>query len=270
MKLEILYIDDNLVAINKPAGLLVHRGERDKPGTLMALQLLRDQLGRRVYPVHRLDRATSGVMIFALNSETASVMVDQWRERDVEKRYLAITRGFMPDEVHLDYAMSPPIDRFARRPKIKPPQEAITDFRCLATVEIPIAIDKYPQSRYSLVEASPRTGRKHQIRRHLKHLNHPIIGDTRYGKGRHTQYFRDHFQSPRMLLHSWKLSFIHPYSKQSLTLVAGLDIVWCSLLERFDWLGALPRTLLSATEKSPGEDASRVLPVLPGDDLPES
>ena len=260
MKLEVLFQDENLVAINKPAGLLVHRGERDQPGTLMALQLLRDQLRQHVYPVHRLDKMTSGVMLFALNSETASVMVDQWRERDVEKRYLAITRGYMSDEVHLDYAMSPPIDKFARRPKVKPPQEAITDFVCLDRVEIPVAVDKYPQSRYSLVEAKPKTGRKHQIRRHLKHLNHPIIGDTRYGKGRHTQYFRDHLAAPRMLLHSWQLSFVHPYSKQEMTLVAAVDEIWMSLLSRFEWQRSIPSDLLDVSKSDALFDAVRYIP----------
>ena len=160
MKLEILYQDEYLVAINKPSGLLVHRSEIDRHETAFALQLVRNQIGQRVYPVHRLDKPTSGVLLFALNSETASLMVEQWRQRDVEKRYLAITRGYMPEHVHLDHAMSPPVDKHARNERVKPPQEAITDFRCLAKAEIPVEIDKYPQSRYSLTEAMPKTGRK--------------------------------------------------------------------------------------------------------------
>lgn len=146
MKLEILYLDENLVAINKPSGLLVHRSEIDRHETMFALQLLRNQLGQRVYPVHRLDKPTSGVLLFALNSETASLMVEQWRQRDVEKRYLAVTRGYMPEELHLDYAMVPPVDKHAKHERIKPAQEAITDFKLLATVEIDVEIDKYPQS----------------------------------------------------------------------------------------------------------------------------
>jgi tRNA pseudouridine65 synthase len=244
--LEILYKDDDIVVVNKPAGMLVHRGERDAPGTLPLLQCLRDQLGVRVYPVHRLDKMTSGVIVLALSSEVASIMVDQWRERQVEKRYLAVVRGFFPAELHLDYAMSPPIDKFKKNPKVKPPQEAITDFRCIGKVEIPVEIDKYPQSRYSLIEALPKTGRKHQIRRHLKHLSHPIIGDTRYGKGKHTQYFRDHLNAARMLLHAWKLNFEHPITNTNISLVAPLDDIWLSLITRFEWHEQLPEELHSS------------------------
>lgn len=262
MKLEILYKDDNLVAINKPSGLLVHRSEIDRHETRFALQLVRNQLGQRVYPVHRLDKPTSGVLLFALNSETASLMVEQWRQRDVEKRYLAITRGYMPEFTHLDYAMSPPVDKYAKKERIRPPQEAITDFACIAQVEIPVEIDKYPQSRYSLVEALPKTGRKHQIRRHLKHLSHPIIGDARYGKGRHSRYFRDHFDAGRLLLHAWKLSFEHPYSGEVIDLVAGLDDVMLSLVERFNWCDQLPVDLQQASAQSLADGVYRYLPPL--------
>jgi tRNA pseudouridine65 synthase len=263
MKLEILYLDENLVAINKPSGLLVHRSEIDRHETLFALQLIRNQVGQRVYPVHRLDKPTSGVLLFALNSETASLMVEQWRQRDVEKRYLAVTRGYMPDELHLDYPMVPPVDKFAKHERIKPAQEAITDFKLLAKVEIDVEIDKYPQSRYSLVEVMPKTGRKHQIRRHLKHLSHPIIGDARYGKGRHSRYFRDHFDAGRLLLHAWQLSFQHPYSDERIDLYAGLDIPMKGLLERFDWLSDLPVPLLEATDRALVDEQCRELPEPP-------
>ena len=247
MPLEILYQDDYLVAINKPSGLLVHRSEIDRHETAFALQILRNQLGRKVYPVHRLDKPTSGVLVFALSSEMASLMVDQWRERAVEKRYLAIVRGYMPEFTHLDYAMSPPVDKYAKNEVPKPPQEAITDFRCLATVELPVAIDKYPQSRYALVEAMPHTGRKHQIRRHLKHLSHPIIGDARYGKGHHSRYFRDHLNAGRLLLHAWNLAIQHPVTGEPLSFSARLDDVWESLVTRFEWQEALPEALKSIT-----------------------
>ena len=260
MKLEILYLDENLVAINKPSGLLVHRSEIDRRETLFALQLLRNQLGQRVYPVHRLDKPTSGVLLFALNSETASLLVEQWRQRDVEKRYLAVTRGYMPEELHLDYPMVPPVDKYAKHERIKPAQEAITDFRLLDKVEIDVEIDKYPQSRYSLVEVMPKTGRKHQIRRHLKHLSHPIIGDARYGKGRHSRYFRDHFDAGRLLLHAWQLSFEHPYSGERVDLYAGLDTPMQGLLARFDWLNSLPTPLIQATERALVDEQCRELP----------
>jgi len=251
MELEIIYIDEHLVAINKPSGLLVHRSEIDRHETRFALQLVRNQIGQRVYPVHRLDKPTSGVLLFARQPEIASLLVEQWRQRDVEKHYLAIVRGYMPEFTHLDYAMSPPVDKYAKHERVKPPQEAITDFSCLATVEIPVAVDKYPQSRYALIDCRPHTGRKHQIRRHLKHLSHPIIGDARYGKGRHSRYFRDHMDAPRLLLHAWSLEMIHPVSNTPLTLIAPPDRVLRQLLERFNWMDTLPAALIPTLQQAP-------------------
>ena len=234
--LNIIFEDEHLIAINKPAGMLVHRGERNHLAAPIALQSLRDHLGHHVYPVHRLDKMTSGVLLFAKHSDSASLIAQQWKEQETDKTYLAVVRGYMPDELHLDYAMSPPIDKLKKNPKKKPPQTAITDFECLDRIELPIEIDKYPQSRYSLVKVLPKTGRKHQIRRHLKHLSHPIIGDTRYGKGKHTQYFRDHMKVDRMLLHAISLVFQHPYSQQTITLQAEVDDCWQKLLKKFNWL----------------------------------
>lgn len=245
-ELQILYQDDALVVINKPSGLLVHRSEIDRHETRFALQLLRDQLGQRVYPVHRLDKPTSGVLAFALSPEMASLTTDLWRQRTVEKQYLAIVRGWMPDFVHLDKPMAPPVDKYAKHEKVREEQEAITDFRRLAQVELPVFIDKYPQSRYSLVQCTPHTGRKHQIRRHLKHLAHPIIGDARYGKGRHSRYFRDELQAPRLLLHAASLSVTHPLSGEPLTFHAPLDAIWRQLLQRFGWLDAVPAGLAAS------------------------
>ncbi|WP_419811282.1 pseudouridine synthase [Bacterioplanoides sp.] len=251
MQLPVIYQDDHLIAINKPSGLLVHRSEIDRHETRFALQLVRNMLGHHVFPVHRLDKPTSGVLLFAKSSEIASLVVDQWRERAVDKRYLAIVRGYFPESVHLDKAMSPPVDKYAKHERVKPPQEAITDFRCLAQVELPIAIDKYPQSRYSLIEALPKTGRKHQIRRHLKHLAHPIIGDARYGKGKHSRYFRDHFDAPRLLLHAWQLTMQHPVSGETLILNAPVDNVMRRLCLRFGWQQSLPDELQNWSEMVP-------------------
>ena len=251
IELDIIYQDDCMVVINKPSGLLVHRSEIDRHETRFALQLLRNQLGQRVYPVHRLDKPTSGVLAFALSQEMASQITDLWRQRTVEKKYLAIVRGWMPEFPHLDYAMSPPVDKYAKHEKKKPAQEAITDFRTLAQVEIPVAVDKYPQSRYSLLECTPHTGRKHQIRRHLKHLAHPIIGDARYGKGRHSRYFRDHLDAPRLLLHASQLTVQHPVSGEELTFTASPDRIMRQLLERFGWLEALPEGVRSSLSQQP-------------------
>lgn len=248
MNVSVIYEDEHLIAINKPSGMLVHRSDIDRHETRFALQTVRDLVGHRVYPVHRLDKPTSGVLLFAKYPEMASQMVELWRNHQVKKRYLAIVRGYMPDYLHLDKPMAPPVDKYAKHERIKPEQEAITEFYSLGEVEIPVCIDKYPQSRYSLVEAIPQTGRKHQIRRHLKHLSHPIIGDARYGKGRHSRYFRDHFNAPRLLLHAWQLSFVHPITHEHLDIQAPLDDVWCQLIERFNWVDCLPSAQLTPEE----------------------
>lgn len=253
MNLEILYQDDALVVINKPSGLLVHRSDIDRHETRFALQLVRNQIGQHVFPVHRLDKPTSGILVFARSSENASIIVEQWRQRAVDKRYLAIVRGYMPDFTHLDKPMAPPVDKYAKHERIKPEQSAITDFISLAQVELPVAIDKYPQSRYSLVEAIPHTGRKHQIRRHLKHLSHPIIGDARYGKGRHSRYFRDQLNAPRLLLHAWQLSLEHPVTRETLTFTAPLDRVWQERIIDFDWASSLPTELQASLGTAPHE-----------------
>ncbi|SHG93806.1 pseudouridine synthase [Ferrimonas marina] len=232
MPLTILYQDAHLVAINKPAGTLVHRGERASHGRHPILQQLRDQIGQTLYPVHRLDKATSGVLLFALDSDTASRLVKQWGE--VNKRYLAVVRGHLQDTL-LDLPLAPPRDRFDPNWTPGPEKPAQTRFTCLAQAELAIAIDKYPSSRYSLVCCEPLTGRKHQIRRHLRHLGHPILCDTRYGKNRHYHYFRDHFGINRMLLHCQQLQLTHPVSKASLVIEAPLDDLFQSALARLDW-----------------------------------
>lgn len=261
MELEILYQDDALVVVNKPSGLLVHRSEIDRHETRFALQLLRNQLGQHVYPVHRLDKPTSGVLAFALSPEMASLTTDLWRQRTVEKKYLAIVRGWMPEFIHLDKPMAPPVDKYAKHERVRPEQEAVTDFKLLGTVELPVFIDKYPQSRYSLVECTPHTGRKHQIRRHLKHLAHPIIGDARYGKGRHSRYFRDQLQAPRLLLHAASLSVTHPVTGEPLTFHAPLDGIWRRLVNDFGWNENLPSELQASLTSPihPSQDAFLVI-----------
>ena len=245
MNLSILYLDDALVAINKPSGLLVHRTNIDRHETHFLVQLLHAQLGTPVFPIHRLDKPTSGVILFALDREVAGILAEQWRLQQVNKKYLAIVRGWFPGELSLNKALVPPEDKYAPHKTPKPAQDACTHFRSIAHIELPVLIDKYPQSRYSLVECRPETGRKHQIRRHLKHLAHPIIGDARYGKGRHSRYFKEHLEAPRLLLHASELSFQHP-SGQHLTLQAPLDSCWQQLIKRFHWQSAVNELLPSA------------------------
>ncbi|WP_108652065.1 tRNA pseudouridine(65) synthase TruC [Dongshaea marina] len=236
--LEILYQDEQLVAINKPAGLLVHRSMLDRHATEFAMQMLRDQLGRHVYPVHRLDRPTSGVLLFALNPEMARSMTELFSERSVKKRYLALVRGYLPDQGLIDYPLKPRLDKLADADvsQDKEAQEAQTEYRCLGKVELPYAvISRYPTSRYSLALLSPLTGRKHQLRRHMEHLYHPMIGDTTHGEGRHNRFFREHFGVSRLLLHSLSLEFIHPESNEPVCIEASLDEAMGGLLQTLGW-----------------------------------
>ncbi|MDP6968298.1 MAG: pseudouridine synthase [Gammaproteobacteria bacterium] len=207
--LNIIFQDDELVAINKPSGLLVHRSPIDKRETRFAVQELRNQLGQHVYPLHRLDKPTSGVLVFALSSAAASFYGQQWQDNRVAKRYLALTRGFVPQEMTVNYALRQEADKAAGIVAGEEGQAAITEIRCLASYCLPSALDRYEQTRFSLVECRPLTGRKHQIRRHLKHISHPIIGDSRHGKGPLNRACAEYFGIGRLWLHCQSIELQH-------------------------------------------------------------
>lgn len=222
--LEILHQDEHLVAINKPSGLLVHRSLIDRHETRFAIQLTRDQIGRKVYPVHRLDKPTSGVLLFALDSDTARLLTEQFTAGLVQKTYLAIVRGYTDETGIIDYPLQEQLDRIAdadAEPD-KPAQIAITHYRQLATTELPWPVGRYSTARYSLLELQPRTGRKHQLRRHMKHIFHPIVGDTTHGDGKHNALFREKLGCQRLLLHAVQLQLMHPQHGTQLLIRAGL------------------------------------------------
>ena len=233
--LEIIYRDEYLIAINKPSGLLVHRSWLDSHATEFAVQKLRDQIGLHVYPVHRLDRPTSGVLLFLLDKSHATNLMEQFSEQKTEKRYLAVVRGHI-GEGFLDYALKKKLDKIADKHanQEQEAQEAQTVYQGISFCELPIAVRPYPQSRYSLVEMEPKTGRRHQLRRHMKHLCHPIIGDTTHGDGKHNQMFRDNFDSDRLLLHAAYLAFTHPVTGKKIEINAALDDDFKSLLVRLN------------------------------------
>ncbi len=241
-QLEILYIDEHLVAVNKPSGLLVHRSPIDRRETRFALQIVRDQLGRWVYPVHRLDRPTSGVLLMGLSPESARHLSEHFAAGRVEKQYLAVVRGVPEDAGEIDHPLLEELDKMMdpRSRTDKEAQQALTRFRRLATAELPVPVGRYPTSRYALVEATPVTGRRHQLRRHLKHIFHPIIGDTKYGEGRHNRFFREAFDCHRMLLAAVRLAFPHPDSGEQLTLTASLDDSFSAVMKAMQWQDHLP------------------------------
>lgn len=194
--ISLLYLDERLVALDKPAGLL-STPSTEAPDRVTCLSLVRDHLGHRVYPIHRLDRATSGVLLFGRTPEAAGEEALRFREHRVRKAYLALVRGWVDDEGEIDY----PVEGAREGVRV----EALTRYRRLGRVEVATPVGRYATARYSLVEASPVTGRRHQIRRHFKHLRHPLLGDPDYGDTHHNRFFRDRFGFRRLMLHAWTL-----------------------------------------------------------------
>ncbi|ENO87495.1 pseudouridine synthase [Thauera linaloolentis] len=273
--LDILYRDEWLIAIDKPAGLLVHRSPIAAQEERFAVQLLRDQIGQRVHPAHRLDRGTSGILLFALERNIAAALGRQFEARTVDKRYVAIVRGHPPESGIIDHPLvrrldpielslghgtgrRDPLSRDSREGQDEDSEEdldrdtwlagppgaetalaALTRFRRLATAELPHAVDRYPTSRYALVELFPETGRRHQLRRHLKHISHPIIGDATYGKGRHNRLFQQLFGCRRLLLACTRLGLKHPVTGAPLALQARPGEDFREVIEALGWHDSL-------------------------------
>ncbi len=235
----ILYQDEYIVVVNKPAGLLVHPSWISPANAPNLIKWLKQQFpGDTFHTIHRLDRATSGVIVFVRNDKLAAQqMHQQFLDRRVSKTYLCVVRGWSNAEGTIDYPLSQRKDHYAdpHARDEKPPQEAVTHYRTLAHVELPIPVGRYPVARYSLVEVKPETGRKHQIRRHMKHILHPLVGDTKHGEGRHNRLFREHFNLRRLLLMATELRFDHPVELKQVHVHAEPDDVVKCLFEALGW-----------------------------------
>lgn len=212
--IRILYRDAALVAVDKPCGIMIHN-TRISQDTVFLADRLREQIGQRVWPVHRLDRATSGVVLFALSARTARDLGRLFRDGEVHKRYLALLRGWVEDEAVIELPLRDPSGRRTER-------SARTRYRCLGRVELPEAVPPHPTARYSVVEACPDTGRWHQIRRHFNHLSHPVVGDVQHGDRRHNRLFRLRFGCHRLLLHASRIRFRHPEDQRWLEITSPL------------------------------------------------
>ena len=223
--LKIVYRDDFIVAIDKPPGLLVHRSRIDTRATEFALQRLRDQIGQEVFLTHRLDRPTSGVLLFALNSDCARRLSFQFENGTVKKNYLAIVRGHTSAQGRCSEALQEKLDPISdnQAQTDKPAQQALTLFKTLRQWEVPFSAGKYPNSRYSEVNIEPKTGRKHQIRRHFNRMAHPIVGDSSHGDLRHNRLFEKHFAVSRLLLVAHRLQILHPITNKTIVVVAAPD-----------------------------------------------
>jgi tRNA pseudouridine65 synthase len=233
--LSILYIDDYLVVVHKPANMLVHKSMIDRHETEFLMKILRDQIGQYVYPVHRLDKPTSGVILFALSPDVARLLAQQFELHTIQKEYIAVLRGFAPERIAIDYALKEQLDPIAdkKAKQDKAPQEAQTDMLKLAELSLPIAVGRYPGARFSLVKLFPKTGRKHQLRRHMGHISHPIIGDTNHGDGKQNQFARDHLNFSKLALCATKLSFTHPSTQQPMICETALEDDFQALVDLF-------------------------------------
>jgi len=235
--LEILYQDAYIVAINKPSGLLVHKSPIDKHEIRFALQEVRDQIGQYVYPVHRLDKPTSGVLLFGLSKEIAKELSEAFRNNEIKKEYVAVVRGYTEENGVVEHPLKQMLDTKVEKERgiTKEDQEAKTGYERVETIELPYAVSRYSVSRYSLVKLYPQTGRKHQLRRHMKHIHHPMIGDTKHGRGEHNKLFREKFECHRLLLHSTQITLTHPINKKKLVIKAPLDEMFQKLFKIFEW-----------------------------------
>ena len=218
--LKIIYEDDHLIAINKPHGLLVHRSKLANDVKIFALQLLRNQIGQKVYPAHRLDRKTSGVLLFTKSKEVNSSVQQLFQKRLVHKEYLAIVRGHLDDNGIIDYPL-------VHNEKSK---EAQTKYTTLNRFEIPIPFGKFDTSRYCLLRVVPSTGRHHQIRKHLAHIFHPIIGDRPHGCNKQNKLWKESFRMTNMLLHAKALQIEYP-DKNGIKIEAEVSRVFKESLE---------------------------------------
>lgn len=221
---HIIYQDEEMLVLNKPQGLMVHPSPMARNVSIFATTLLKEHLGKPVSPVHRLDRKTSGVLIFGLHYEATRALRLQFEAGTVKKRYLAIVRGFFPEgEVFVERSLKNPERGL---------QEASTYFQAFARNSLLIPTGRYPSSRYSLIEARPVTGRMHQIRRHLKGINHPIIGDLKHGCLLQNRFMRNEWKMNKMLLHAYELQIKHPISNQEMNLQATLPSIFVKMQEK--------------------------------------
>lgn len=235
--LKILYQDEYLVAVDKPPGLFVHRSFMDKDEIYFALQLIRDQIGQYVYPLHRLDRPTSGVLLFALTQDVARLMGQAFSDRNIQKTYYALTRGHLLNDGEIDYPLKEKLDELGDKnvSRDKAAQSAITHYQSIATASLQVPLGKYTSVRYSLIKCLPHTGRRHQIRRHLAHLRFPIIGDINYGDNKQNPFFGEYFGFKRLMLIAKRVDFTHPITGQAIAIEAEFDEQWQQLFEEFTW-----------------------------------
>ena len=230
MEIPIIYQDEYIICVAKPNNVLVHHAHhsRNVADEKSLLQLLDEQVGGKFYPIHRLDRKTSGIILLAKETYHVSKFQDLFTADQIQKTYYGVVRGFSPESKIID---SPVKGRDSNVHK-----EALTHLKTLAQVTLDIPVKPYDSSRYSLVELSPKTGRMHQLRVHSNKISHPLIGDTKYGDKNHDVMFEENFGWKNMFLHAGKLEFKHPFTEEDLILKASFPDDWNSLFKAFSWM----------------------------------
>ncbi|MCL4110498.1 UNVERIFIED_CONTAM: hypothetical protein GTU68_022380 [Idotea baltica] len=210
----------------------------DSEETQFAVQMTRDAIGQKVFPVHRLDKPTSGVLIFALSSKVARLLQEQFQKKNIEKEYLALVRGWPKHQQWIiDKPLKYHVDKFSEPDTEEGKmQNAETHFECLQTATIRQAVGPYDSARYALVKATPKTGRKHQIRRHLNHCNHPIVGDVNHGDRHHNHFFQEHFKQTRLYLAATQISLTHPISLKPIVIEAPKETSFQRVIDQIDWV----------------------------------
>lgn len=227
-ELEILFEDEYIVAVNKPNNILIHYSHyarNIKDATL--IDLLELQFNSRFFPLHRLDRKTSGIIVFAKEKEYIPLFQELFFKDEIEKTYLGIVRGHSPKTGTVE---SP-----VKNPDTKVYKEALTNYKTLESVTLDIPVHPYPQSRYSLIELKPKTGRMHQLRIHLNKISHPLVGDYKYGDRFHNRMFENNYDCHNLFLHAYTLQFIHPYSKEEVLIKAKTNKNWRKIMDQFKW-----------------------------------
>ena len=233
MSLEIIYQDNYCLLVTKPNNVLVHHAHhsRNKIEEESLIQLIENQFGKRYYPIHRLDRKTSGIILLASKREYVASFQALFTNNEIQKIYYGVVRGFSQDNKIIN---SPVKGRDALVYR-----EAETHLNCLDKIELNIPVKPYDSSRYSLVELRPKTGRMHQLRIHMNKVSTPLINDAKYGDKNHDLMYAKQFGWKNLFLHAGSLEFIHPFTNKKLILKSSFSEDWVQLFQEFSWKNPL-------------------------------
>ncbi|WP_435414976.1 pseudouridine synthase [Polaribacter aestuariivivens] len=233
MSVAIVFEDEYILCVSKPNNMLVHHAfhSRNVADEVSLLQEIEKEKGYKTYPIHRLDRKTSGIILLAKKKEYVSKFQELFTNNEIEKTYFGIVRGFAPATKTID---SPVKGRDANVHK-----DALTHLKTLAQITLDIPVKPYDSSRYSFIELKPKTGRMHQLRVHTNKISHPLIGDPKYGDKNHNVMFEENFNCSHLFLHAGILQFTHPFSLENLILKASFPEDWVMLFEKFSWKNPL-------------------------------